>query len=753
MQARALVDGVRTFVRSATSRANLPASGLWVSFLAVLGIITLRVQTYVSGQDPNAYMQIVQELVYRPDGWKAALSACLKYGPGWTGFLAVTRVLFGSLAPYWVAPLAFIGLMLLLYRFMKRIVIEPEKAFLCTTATAAVMLTGFFMSPYYLLYPFRGTFCYFLVFLAYALCGSLADRPPKRSRILFSAIAIAYAILVREPMVFAAAALFVFILSTRVPWRWKTLFVFCLPFLIPLIAFAGSALITGAFGTEQLELWWTYLVQRYEKGMGDTVRFVCIGQFKYIHQALGWTGLFCLTLACERFWRNRNFLCLLVLPAVALFGFYALYDVAHQRYVLSILIFLVPAAVCGLIALLDLLLKRGVFARVNPRLVYYGLSLAFIVQLAMAGAGMAPLWGVNADARDIHNFRKVLKSRLRPDDALCTEWYFSYLSEAVAGHTRYTSLQHPDEVLEHVSKGRRCFFLKPLDEKAAVHKPKRFFQVPVETLLNHTCDLQPVKEASGAVRTISFEGFPYQVMEVKAWTKSDVSQIVRPKPDDAPVLWLNLRAPGGWKKIDLMRDGEVLQHHESDELSGYVAVILSASVGMEPFTVRVQSEHPLPPRPVVGLQRHERFVLFDLGPGRDLSSEKWFYTPFTPGPSETRQFAFNHYDHASRSELAQGAVDLPKIWMPVIFGEPAALDVSLSFNWFRRAPGTVNMAYRSDIASIGAYPFDLNSRENRHFLPIPLGGDAPSWLTFQVEADEALRKHIRFSRIGFRVHH
>ncbi len=739
-------------VRHATSRSQFPLSLSWLSFLGVLFFISLRVHTYASGQDPFVYMLIVQELIYRPNGWSAAIKACLQYGPGWSVFLACVRVIFGSLAMYAVTPLAFMALMILLYRFFKRIFPVPEQAFLGAVATGSVMLTGLVVSSHFLLYPFRGTFCYFLVFLAYACCGSMTGQAPRRACILFAAVFVAYAILVREPMVFVAAAIFLFILTDRVPWRWKTLFLFCLPYLIPLVAFAGSALVTGSFGTEQLELWWNILKRRYAAGMGDTVLQVSAGQLNFLHASLGWVGWTCLLVALVRYGRNRTFLCLLVFPALALFSFYALYDVAHPRYVLSVLMFVAPAASCGLIFLVDQLLRRGSLARINSRWVYLALSLTFLVQLGVAGKGMVPLWHAKVDAHDVRDLKQQIKSFARAEDVLCTEWYFNILGETVTAHTSHPLVAYPDDVLAFLDTGRRCFFLKPLDPKAAIYKSRPVYFLPIENMLRYRAELVPVKDVDQRARKITFLDFPYQVFEVKVRTQTEVSQICRPQSGDAPFLWLNLQSGAtGVTVIDLMRDGNVLTHWEREVLTPYVVIALEAHVAAEPFTVRVRRSEPLPARPVMGFQREDKFVFHALGPGREQAVEKMFTSPLNLGPSEVREHAFFHYDFgAQKPPGTMGPRKEPGVIIPTIIGDASQIDVSLFFNVYPREPGTLNMAYRAGGQSVGEFPFDLNSQENRHYLSLT-GEPLPKALTFKVQSPQPLQKHIRFTRLGIRL--
>jgi hypothetical protein len=686
-------------------------------------------------------MQIVQHLMYRPDGLKAALVECMRYGPGWTLTLAAIRTVFGTLATYWFTPLAFVGLHILLYRFLRRIVCEPIKALFCTIFTASVLLTAYQVSPHYLLYPFRGTYCYFLVFLGYALAGSLALREISLWRIFLAALCFAYAILVREPMVFVCAALFIYILTAKVSWRWKSLLVYSAPFVLPLMLFAVVGAVTGSFGTDQLDSWWRFLKMRSEHGLLDIVGRVAVGILYLGYEALDWWGVLLVIAGIWGFRRQRDVLLLLVVPAVLLFAFYALYDVAHRRYTLSILLFIVPVAASGAVYLVDLVLAR--FSLKSRReiqsRVYMGLSILCLGLLGFKGLAMDALWSLQVGADEMQTLKQEMKTFAKPGDVVCTGWYYSQMGEAVSAQTPYQLVMHPREVAPKLAQGHRCFFLKPSRDGAAVNKPRPYYKVPFESLLRHRFTLTPVEDDAGAHVALTINGFAYEVYEVRAWVQQAVAQEWKPKPRDARFLWMNFGAAQGEKSVEVLCAGQDPVRWSVPAGQGYTLAALPPSYVGQAISFKATGAEPLPPSPLMGFQTNEKFVFLDLAHGRDLSVASFFPEPFVQ---------FNVPESAQYIAVFQGEAT---VQFPPILGEVGGMDVSLSVGVYPDTEQPMQLEYWRGNSLVSEQEIQPGRRSSRHYVAIPLDQGVPASLTLRVKPAEADATYIRIYDLGIRL--
>ena len=97
-----------------------------------------------------------------------------------------------------------------------------------------------------------------------------------------------------------------------------------------------------------------------------------------------------------------------------------------------------------MVFLVDLFFRR---TRIDIRWPLYGLSLLWIVLLAVKGAQMTPMATLKAMSPEIRPLKEQLAKHFEGTDAFCTEWYFSYVGEAIVGQTDHPLLMHPDHAI------------------------------------------------------------------------------------------------------------------------------------------------------------------------------------------------------------------------------------------------------------------------------------------------------------------
>ncbi len=710
------------------------ATAVWWVCAVLITLAAFRVQTYICSYDPAMYLGLAQALLqasWDPAGWAPILYAI---SPLHTLLLAACIRWLGPFAPYWMnwafllAFFAFLGL------FMRQVFRRPALTALTLLLALYVLGLGYYDNLRYLLYPFRETpaFCFILGAYWLAARGLAGGRAWAW---LASGAALVLATAAREPSVLAASGPLAVILACRSrPWRQRARDAALLlaPLAAALAAWMILSAISGRWATGQFAGW------LHETTRGNfAVHFQWMAaqvgrMLATLHGEIGWPGW--VLLAAGLWGLRRGAAWLWFVPSAALtLLFYSFYQ-AYPRYVLSVLIFVVPLLAVGLDQLLQALAAacRSVAPRLSLSAWQAGGGLILAI---LAGLGIATIPDFPAYSRaDVRRFLADVDGVAVPGATLFVEPLNRDLAAAVAGHTA-ARIGNPAHPAAYAAAGP-IHYLRPLDDQGFSQSRIRRARVAAADLLLEQGDLEPVMTAAGTPRRFVLGRGRYQVEAWHPWSATNTAEPLPAPPPGAPVCWIDWRgAPAGEGNTLVLTERGLAVYVWSLATGGGLQPLrvgaLPAATG---WVLRAESPQPRPGRLFAGWQAPDQPVFFALDQSGRASARAWITPTTAVGP---------------RGVAIQDRIALNLPWPAGNF--QGSMEISPVITISAQQPGSLQLQVISKgrVVAEGALPLDR--RVARPVLDIPRAGPDPELvLELHVQPPDAHGAQLQLRGLGLR---
>ncbi len=675
---------------------------------AFLWIVQWRVGTYVCGNDPMLYIRAARTLL-RPDfyGAEAVRQALTFVVPGHPVFLAVVIKLFGSLSPYWINAVVLTAALPLMWFTFRRLMGSDRAAAFSLLAPLWIVFSGHPLHAPFLLYPFRETPRFFLVYLSYALL--LAGRRSGRIRIfclLASSLALLSACAIREPSALVLPGLLLGMAGLSSSWvdRFKAWAWFLAPWLL-----AGVA-AWAIFSRFSIHDFSQFSVMRY---LGNhQVAMERVGKMMawFPERTGGWLGLFLIAIGVVRAcWENRRLLAWFLLPAFLFLAFCA-YMQMHDRYFLTSILFLAVFAGYGLEGLCAgadwIFHSFAIFDgwRRPASDVFAGCALMLLVVGLARIPGKLSVWGPAVRASEVREWQALVAGLEPAADGrvrIATEQRTRYLEDMILSYTD-AELLDPKQMDEWPPEVLPVHYFRPLNRKALWATPQwlMYLKVFAHRIIEDRMDLRPA--GSGASPHYAIGAGRYTRYVAVPWSRGPHEQEVEVASGRDQILWLDWgRSDSEITKDLCLSDaatGEIWIRHAVTG-NGIQALFLPAETASgSKARLTVKADAPIPSRPVFAISAADQPFDFDLGKERRISAN---------GFLSDRSRDDMEMSPPTVSTVAELRLTPPRLLADI----PLEWDVVLRGSFFKNWHG---LEFRGAPKNGRPFTFDLSSR------PVPI---------------------------------
>jgi hypothetical protein len=611
--------------------------------------VMLRIQTYVSGQDPYIYISLARKLVRSGFSSSELMSIAGFIAPGYPLLLAGSIAMFGPFAPYWTNFVLMLGLVLVWVLIIRSIFGKGRIEAVVTIAFLFFVLRAYVLNAHYLLYPFRGTPTLLFVFLG-MLAVHRAGVLNRKLLTLAGGISFVAAAAFREPAVIAMTGLIAWLLCR--PFKWKDRGLHVGLFLLPGIVVGLVAVVfmlTGGDGANfQVKLWLSKVFGQSEGEAGALFRknvYMMLNFFRdsfrmgFSNRLWSYVGGALLLAGIVRGARRLETWLFFVLPAAMFFVFYALY-VAHWRYFLTVFVFVAPLMASGLEWCI-----RGVGNLMQRRLRVPGVAahavccVVLTVILGHSISKSAP-WGPKFPLAEARRFQAALDKSSLPADRIIIDHRCNYLVDALVCLAD-TSPADAGDLQAMWEEDGRAFFAMPLSDEC-FSSSGRYKGATAEQILRHRADLRELACEDGAPLQWKLADALYGLYEVVPWTNTITRQAVDLLPDEDSVLWLDLRGSElNEAEVSVVEteSGERLAVARSERPGIMGLLIDGKKVTRSEGILIVAADSPIPADLSPVVVRASDMRAFPAASERSLSIAQWFRDPFEKGRTKDKYAA------------------------------------------------------------------------------------------------------------------
>ena len=543
---------------------NCKTKILFLLALAV-GVLAfyLRIHTYTTGQDPRTFLLIAKAFA----GETANVDTHLVV-PGWPLVLAGVIRLFGLHAAFWTNVPLFILFAWTIATLAEEVTGKPGRSMAVAAGSALLLLGGFTLNPYFLLWVFRQTPMYLTGMLA-MLCLARAVRRQAAGRLAAAAgwlsgagLATAAGVLVRETGVLLAPAMGLYLLANALGWagpsagrdkparyRW---------FLVGLLAGAGAAAVAAGllavflFHVRLASQQGGFLVQQLPWILERPVSASpWMSMIRALPEEFGWIGVLCLLagIGSSLRRRHREFFFVFLLPALAYWTFDGGLQRFHRRFYLSTLAFLAPLAMHGAALVLDRVWRaaqgRSAVLRGTPwrrvRMAGWG---ALFLWFLYALFHVVP-WGPRTSRADVERALEAIAPWVGPDRPLLVDWRSRYLTDLLEVFTDWPAEQvKPSGVATYV-RSPELVYARPLDANAFCDKSV-VVGIAADSILDNNVRLEAVPGTS----VFRLGNAEYRLERILPWVRTRTECTVPPPPEaqlfpQPPAVLLRVKAHAG----------------------------------------------------------------------------------------------------------------------------------------------------------------------------------------------------------------
>ncbi len=615
----------------------------WVVFpcwLLVLWVM-LRIQTYVSGQDPYIYISLARKLVRSGFSSSELMSIAGFIAPGYPLLLAGSIAVFGPFAPYWMNFVLMLGLVLVWVLMIRSIFGKGRIEAAVAIACLFFVLRAYVLNAHYLLYPFRGTPMLLFMFLG-MLAVHRAGVLNRKLLTLAGGISFVVAAAFREPAVIAMTGLIAWLLCRPFKWKDRGIHVglFLLPGILVGLVVLGFMLTKGEGANFQVKLWLSKVFGQTEGEAGALFRknatMMCIFlrdsfQMGFSNRLWSYAGGALLLAGIIRGARRLETWTFFVLPAGLFFVFYAGY-VAHWRYFLTVFVFVAPLMASGLEwcvgAAARLLERRG---RVPGVVAYAVCCVALTVILGHSISKSGP-WGPKFPMNEAKRFQAALDMSSLPAERIIIDHRCNYLVDALVCLTD-TSPADAGDLQGMWEKDGRAFFAMPLSDEC-FSSSGRYKGATAEQILRQHADLRELTLEDGTPVQWKLADALYGLYEVTPWTNTTTRQEVSLLPGEGFVLWLDLRDSAlGHAEVSVVEaeSGEQIAAIRTERAGIMGLLIEDSKVTHSKGILVVAADAPIPADLTPVAVRSADMRAFPAASERSLSIGRWFRDPFERG--------------------------------------------------------------------------------------------------------------------------
>lgn len=683
--------------------------------LPVIVLVMLRIETYVTGQDPEFYIGLARALQIEPMGSAAFVEAFTRVSPGYPVLLALARAWFGSFAPYWVNPV-FGVLWVWGCGVIAGHLGDPGRRLspgLAQAVAGAVVLFGHGLNPHFLFYPFRELAGVSLAFagIVCVLRGAAAER--FRWWLAGGVTGLFLASTVRESMIllWLGAAIWMMVRPGRGSgWLRRFGLLTALALAVGLGAGLGMAGVGGSVHARAaLGALWSI----GEDGAVLAAASAVAAQTGYVLDELGWLGVVLALTALVAGRRTLFAPCALLGPAAAAVVLYGTVEV-HRRHALELILVLSP--LCGAGAAIGMeRFSRRVSSVRTARLSGAAVTALVVAGIVVSARSLAP-WGPAVSRHEVRTFRDAIDRVAGEGGLVFSEWACRYAGGAVVAHasSRMARFTEPRE-WEAIARSN-AIFLKPLNREAAYAPITERFPVSMESELRHTHDMIPVTDADGAAVEVEIAGGRFALFRVEEKTRTEVRVPLRGKVGRRLVIWLDLgHMPAGARTAIELRSrtkGDIVYSRAKGELRGMVVLAIDAVRYTTPdMDLVLSSTAPLPSDPLFAFVWDEGYVPVDLTFQRPFSANPWFRPPFEPVLPGAR------FPAVLRRE---GSFCLPEV-----IGDVGEVDIRFVYSPARGAGRPRAISYSLGGSLLGSLPVAPSADPVLHEIIVPKGGIDP----------------------------
>jgi hypothetical protein len=595
-----------------------------------LALVQHSVLVYVCGNDPMLYINAAR-IILRPGlyGHADLIHALTFVAPGYSLILAAAIGLFGELSPYWVNLAFFIALLPLLGALLIRLM-HTERA---TVFSIAGMLLIVFGSHYihasWLLYPFREIPRLFFTFSAYLMLLKGTEGKPSPGWLLGASGAFLFACTIREPTLFVLPGMVLATIAMARCWLevWKALLWLAIPICIAFLLLAAALLYIKIPLTDLSQ----FNVMRYLLNWG-AFRVNSAKMLSWLPDYIGWLGIALVIGGVLRAIRSaRVMLALFLLPSILFFIFYSFMQ-AHIRYFLTSLFFISIFAGYGLDGLVVLAAnlfrnKRGRNVFNHTATIVVGFSLAILLfQTALSRQA----WGPPVGAREVKQWKRTIENLTKAPNGrinIAVEQRCRYLEDIILSYTDANILD-PKKIEEWTDDCYPAHYFRPLN-RAALYSELQWLdhqKVYAHRIIADKMNLLPVANAHD--RPHKLGGGEFEQYIVKPWQPGHHTQTFFVNTNTDQIVWLDWGSSDAESEktitIGNAANGKIwLKHRISG--NGLCAILLTGKqVDGEKCRLIVDSEKPVPARPVIDVTSASNGKTFDLKSRRILSVSHLF---------------------------------------------------------------------------------------------------------------------------------
>ncbi|MFT5495326.1 MAG: hypothetical protein ACI9TH_000717 [Kiritimatiellia bacterium] len=572
----------------------------WAAYGLLFGVLTLwqvQILTYVSAQDSSQiYIPMAWDLIDADWSLDSIKTVSERISPGWPILLSGVIKVFGRYAPYWVNLVFCFGFFVLLSQLLYRSLGSWLDTFVIVLLSLLLLLTGTALNPHYLLYAFRDLPTMFFILAAWYLM----TISRWKGSMLFAGACWVLAMALKEVAVGALPAFAWY----GFRFRRKQLFGFFLPLLavgLLGVCFSQSA---GLAFTQPRRVIASLLASPMEKVQALAHLLLSLTRYLLV---LGWV---CFLPGCRAALRKPALAGLLGIGL----GIGALYVAGvpryalHDRYILSVLMWMLPFVGLGLLQLLKpLSLKHPSWRCRELLLIVCGMLLVGLSFLTIS-------WDTHVSRVEIRTFRNVIKQHIPKDGWVVISPAYRMASGALDGFTR-TRRADPYGFQPQMDAGEAVFMIDSRDEGALHPNSKAQWALsPRESVLAEY-DLQQLAE-------VDLAGYVYRLKRIRPRTQTRREIVFQPPRRVQPLLWLDLRntAPATltWEGVG--------EYHLERKLQ---CLIMPEAMDAYPIRWTLESEKGLPERVVHRKEPLDSKSVWSLEQRfRSLSGLAWFEPPF-----------------------------------------------------------------------------------------------------------------------------
>ena len=704
-----------------------------------------RVYTYVTAQDPFWYIGLARTLLNSTPGSQEMAHGLSFVSPGYPLLLAGAIACFGEFAPYWFNFVLGMFLFVAYATLIVRITGNMHDTGLVLALSLYVWVTAYYLNTHFLLYPFRGTPIYLLMLVGYLLLHWGHDRHPATAWTLAAGLCFAAAIAIRETAVLGLVGAALWLAWTfRGAAARRHIGVLLAPMIAGLLLLFVIGFLHERPVNSQMSSWSRLLTSKSPLQLLADMQHTGVTMAGFLWDGVHAWGALLLAVGIWKSMRRPALICFFIVPAALLYGFYCLY-IPHQRYFLTVLVFLSPVLCLGLLHLIQIACRP--IAKRIPRA---EAAMRWLVAIILAGLTWGEItklepWERRVTREDVRAFQSDMQG-LAGDRSLSIyhERTCRYLGDAATCFTD-ASLPNPKFVRGALAEGERCLYFQPLNRdchyEGYLHGVLSDSGVTTEKVLRHFCELTPLLNDMGQTQSVSIARGTFAVFEAAPHEETVRTFQPRPRAGRPHVFWLDFGA-GSQDQIARVRlvDGNetVLFPWTEVPARGIQGVAVAGSrlptswVGLE-----VESDQPLPENLLLTAQVDERPARFVFDGNRSLSTHRWFRAPFViPAIRHTRIGVFK-----------EGGTLL----LPSPAGDPVhAMTLSLTLRPVAQTEDVVNITYRHNNREIASFEgVNLSQRLIRHALTVPnLEPDTGQHVEVLVHGKMASQQALQIARAG-----